>query len=582
MNCAILLLAALSFTDMEKQLQEPQYASNKVERIKLVRKLVEMTKVPGWTAIRDFDWNLRREKLPTLVPMIVDSHEYTKGEKLWFVRAYAEMLAGEERYDEAYAYAAKYGMAAELKKDLDRWSGKTIDTELPRPYVAREHMSAKTEFPFAFLDGDWEKTAKLYPGAKDIRNLRMYVIALANLGRLDEARKAVAEGGDDAKLKILGALLGGKDPIGVIGKDVAEKDRIELVKYAGSSALLLNRSDAAEKLDAYHRSLYAPHEERILKVGFSEKAIDNLSVWRAMADKLPKGVCDIPFGVKADQLVTDINVSRNVTADDKATRQPIEITSVCDRYALHIFIRVADPEARKVENGFSGGTEFELYFAPGAEAPYVCFGLNPTRGINFDFHTSYTSRDYRRVDLKGGARSGFKQEIEFTDTDYVFHLRFDWSNFYQRLPTDGEKWKFEVLAWTSAGGFTWGGSRGVHRASDWGSFVFALDGKAKTAIRRQLILNTYKSWQNPPSGDSGAALAYFDRWRDPVYGDPVFYEKCLKPLEAQLMKYQKMVTPEMSDAEVNEIYEQGCRLWCGLPHEIDLLRREYLKESLVE
>ena len=32
----------------------------------------------------------------------------------------------------------------------------------------------------------------------------------------------------------------------------------------------------------------------------------------------------------------------------------------------------------------------------------------------------------------------------------------------------------------------------------------------------------------------------------------------------------------MSDDEVNEVYEKGAKVWIGLDHEIDALRREWL------
>ena len=71
-------------------------------------------------------------------------------------------------------------------------------------------------------------------------------------------------------------------------------------------------------------------------------------------------------------------------------------------------------------------------------------------------------------------------------------------------------------------------------------------------------------------------MATFDRWADPVVGDPAFYEASLKPLEAELKAYAKRVTPEMTDADVNDIYEHAVPRWIGLKHVIDRLRREYL------
>ena len=61
-----------------------------------------------------------------------------------------------------------------------------------------------------------------------------------------------------------------------------------------------------------------------------------------------------------------------------------------------------------------------------------------------------------------------------------------------------------------------------------------------------------------------------------LVGDPEFYEECLKPLEAELKAQAAKVKPDMSDDEVNEVYEKGAKVWIGLDHEIDALRREWL------
>ena len=42
------------------------------------------------------------------------------------------------------------------------------------------------------------------------------------------------------------------------------------------------------------------------------------------------------------------------------------------------------------------------------------------------------------------------------------------------------------------------------------------------------------------------------------------------------------VTPEMTDADANRIFEQGYVRIQGLKHEIDRLRQDYLKRKLTE
>ena len=92
------------------------------------------------------------------------------------------------------------------------------------------------------------------------------------------------------------------------------------------------------------------------------------------------------------------------------------------------------------------------------------------------------------------------------------------------------------------------------------------------------MYDTYKGWNRTGHGQ----LSSFDRWGDPVVGDPEFYEACLKPLEATLKAEAAKVKAEMSDAEVNEVYEKGAKVWIGLDHEIDELRQKWLLKKYTE
>ena len=53
-----------------------------------------------------------------------------------------------------------------------------------------------------------------------------------------------------------------------------------------------------------------------------------------------------------------------------------------------------------------------------------------------------------------------------------------------------------------------------------------------------------------------------------------------KPSKAMLKAQTAKVGPDMSDDEVNEVYEKGAKVWMGLSHEIDALRREWLLGKL--
>jgi hypothetical protein len=223
-----------------------------------------------------------------------------------------------------------------------------------------------------------------------------------------------------------------------------------------------------------------------------------------------------------------------------------------------------------------------MYFAPGTDQPYTCFGSNPRDGITFDFPTSYSSADHKRIDRQATKGPRFKSETAFTDDDYVLHISFPWDDYYQKLPSPKAAWKFECISWCPDGGFTWSGSIGIHNASRWGTLEIDLTPAQLTEIRRGILLRTANGgWRACPYANN-VSLDFFDKWADAEIGDPGFYNACLKPLQEELAGYAARIKPGMTDDDVNEIYEKGLVRMKGLKYEIDRLRREYLARKFTE
>ena len=421
---------------------------------------------------------------------------------------------------------------------------------------------------------------------QDARLQRVYVNSLVLCGRKDDALKVIATNLantdlkplDRAKFEITKALLSGADASRAIAAAKLErKDEVAATLTAASQALMFGMNAAAEALAAKHSAYFVDFPQRNLKVYHSKTPIESVDDWRKVYDKLDRQVCDRKFGADLDALETDVATGRKVvekTALDSADAQ-VEVSSVSDPRGVHIYLRVEDPNARQVENGFAGGIGMEMYFAPGKYEPYICFGSDPRKGVEGAFQTTYTYADHKRIDVEGTKdRRAFRSETAFTDADYVLHLFFAWDTFYQKLPQNGSKWRFECLAFGPKGPFSLGGSEGVHNSSKWCDLEFCFGKDDLTAIRRGLIYRHVKGWTKT------GRLDRFDKWADAEIGDPEFYNAVLKPIEVELKGYAKEVKPDMSDADVNRIYEKGLVRWLGLPHEIDELRRTWLQDRM--
>ncbi len=455
------------------------------------------------------------------------------------------------------------------------------------------------EFANVYRFGDWAFFANLaetFPTLAWFQNearYRAYLFSLVAVGRGGEVAKLADDflAKDAAKAKptvkpfervrfeMLKALAEGRDLVPVakaVKLDV--KEYAKALQIAAQWTLNLQRNEECERYAAAYRALFREPPERRYNVRFFDRPVSSIAAWRAIAHSLEKSYVDVKMCGELDSLETDVATGRaeieKTALDSKDAR--MEVTAFCDVEGLKVVLRVADPNARAVEQGFAGGIGTESYFAPGAGEPYICFSSAPKEGVGFVFYTSYSSAHSQRVEFDD-AKSPFalRQETEFSDGDYALMITLPWIAFYQKLPAAvGTEWRFECLA----DGHSWGGSQGVHESSSWGRLVFSLKPSEIAAIRRRLVYDTYRTWNRT----SHERLSAFDRWSDPVVGDPEFYEASLKPLEAALRAEAAKVTATMSDDEVNEVYEKGAKVWIGLDHEIDALRQSWLLRKLTE
>ena len=517
------------------------------------------------------------------------------------LNAYAQ---GKHRTETARKLALAY--VKDAKNPLNRrcgialgWFGceKTLEHAAAFDAVRKEskekvNISYEISNPIsqAYWKADYTAVAEIFEtfnGVKYLKNAslqRVYANSLVLCGRQDAALKVAATNlantalkpVDRAKFEVLKALLTGADVEKVVaGAKLERKDEIAVVLSAARQALMFGMNDAAEALAAKHSAYFVDFPQRNLKVYHSKTPIESIGDWRKVYDKLDRQVCDRKFGANLDALETDVATGRKAvekTALDSGDVQ-VEVSSVSDPRGLHIYLRVEDPNARQVENGFAGDIGMEMYFAPGKYEPYICFGSDPRKGVERAFQTTYTYADHKRIDVEGRKdKSAFRSETAFTDSDYVLHLFFAWDTFYQKLPQNGSKWRFECLAFGPKGPFSLGGSENVHNSSKWCDLEFGFDKDDLTAIRRGLIHRHVKGWAKM------GRLDRFDKWADAEIGDPEFYNAVLKPIEAELKGYAKEVKPDMSGADVNRIYEKGLVRWLGLPHEIDALRKNWLSD----
>lgn len=420
---------------------------------------------------------------------------------------------------------------------------------------------------------------------------KMYVISLAAAGREQEAADLCVSfaadpdvsPADRARFRFYEAILKNKPADGLPAQaGLSRKEEMEVVRSAARQSLLWNKTDRAMSLAREYRTYFKPLETRTINIKFFEKPVSSIAAWRSIYPGLEKQICNNPFSGSMDFLETDVATGRGEIKIEKgsAPQRFMELSAACDVEGFHLFLRVEDPDAMRIRNGFARGIGTEMYFAPGVNQPYTCFGSGPVNGLDFLYPTTYNNPKHRRLDDKN-PRTSFRSEVEFTESDYVLHLFFAWDNFYDKLPSvSGTDYRFECISWTPNGGFTWAGSRGIHSASTWGNLHFALTEKQLNAIRRNLIFKTFRNWKSVRKDKTSIQL--FDRWGDDAIGDPLFYQTMLRDLEKELDAMAASVREDMSDEEVAELYTKALLRWKEIPDEIDRLRGVYLSRTLMQ
>lgn len=334
----------------------------------------------------------------------------------------------------------------------------------------------------------------------------MYVISLGAIGKKAEAaaiaqkyaEQATITPADAVRFRFYAAVLKGEKTDGLMDSSLSRQDEAAVYLSVARQALTWNMSDVSEEFSKKYEKFFAVQTPRSITVTYSETPISGISSWRAIYPTLEKQYCDIPYRGSMEFLETDVSTGDrkiNLNANNNGEKSKfMELTAVCDRYGLHIFLRGEAENARDIERGFAPGISTELYFAPGRNQPYVCMG-GGVASVDFIWQSTYNHKKHTRIDEKN-TKSSFHKESEFTDHDYVLHLFFAWDGFYNKLPQDGTNWRFECLAWAPDGGYSWGGSQQIHSASAWGDLCFDLSKENITEIKKQVILKTFRNYRN--------------------------------------------------------------------------------------
>lgn len=275
----------------------------------------------------------------------------------------------------------------------------------------------------------------------------------------------------------------------------------------------------------------------------------------------------------AAMLFADITAGRETSGDSGKDYYTANTAfhMVYDTAGWHIFFLLGEPELEDRLADDKGLGLLEVFFTPGesGESYYQWITRLPSGQTDvFDWNSAHRHYRYLGNYLKAETATA-KDRIG----SYVF---IPWEALYDKLPLDGKPWRFSIIRWSPAGGFTWGGR--VHETGAWGRIDWEAPGTEQLLKIKQRIVR--RAWAK--YNRSKQELTTF--WTDEEIGDPDFYNSRLKAVIARLDAPAKLLaeTGKPAAGQLEELFAQYVPDWMEFERLAAELRREYLNGKLMQ
>ncbi len=390
------------------------------------------------------------------------------------------------------------------------------------------------------------------------------------------------------------AAIDGKDGKAVAGKikslvKNAEDEKLRTDKELATVLLQAARTAHAMGKDEMARTIWDIRSEMLvnrpkpaLNVTFLKDAPQDISefiVHPYLKDPKNLGVLDFKYGDNLEFLLLTDSAITGRTITENAGTDPTKFAAICDHRGVKIlFIMPCSPERTALlKQGYGGFGGFEMYIAMGFDQPYHCMLIDgpPNPKVWDDFNTQYNNKDFRVLKAHENYRSSFK----ITENCVYMLLELDWSLALNGIPSDGFIWEFEPIHWENRGR-SWGGSVSVHNRSTFGHLIFKnMTPENRTAIKRSLLPRAKAAWNAEQSSRTGGVA---EHWQDPDLGDVKFNQEVIAPFKEKYGAYAAAIKENMTDAEVNRIFDEAYDVLINTKFYVQQLRVDYLDKVLTE
>jgi len=267
----------------------------------------------------------------------------------------------------------------------------------------------------------------------------------------------------------------------------------------------------------------------------------------------------------AQKLILDATTLRDVTSTPELKGHETSFRMVYDSKGWYVYIHCQEP---KIQTFVDEGKDIslELFFAPGLErVPYYQMIVRQLAGQVHHYDWGMPHRHYRS--LKDSVRT----ESLVLETGVATFVFIPWEILYDRVPLDGEYWRFSVMRWGGPS-VTWGGK--VHDTGNFGLVHFQPpNGKQRLEIEKRILRAGWSKFRATAKEATG-------NWSDEEVGDLDFYNGRLKPvIDRYTMAGESLGEPDGWDGDTIETGQAFLADWMEFKYKVAELRTEYLMDK---
>ena len=270
----------------------------------------------------------------------------------------------------------------------------------------------------------------------------------------------------------------------------------------------------------------------------------------------------VPYNSDAAKgLILDATALRDIGSDPKYKGRETSFYMVYDTKGWYIYIHCQEPEIQTFVDERKD-IALEMFFSPGLEkVPYYQMIVRQLTNSVKHYDWGMPHRHYRS--LKDGVRT----ESLPIKTGFATFIFVPWESLYDRLPLNGDYWRFSVMRWGLS--MTWGGK--VHDTGNFGLVHFQVPtASQKTEIEKRILRTAWFKFR-------AVAKKAATFWSDEELGDLDFYSGTLKPVIDQYTALgESMGEPNGWNADTVKKGRAVLEDWMEFRYKAAELRTEYL------